>query len=93
MKFSVQTDWSDGVPRAVGCFTTDEGKRLNRGELEHLGRLFLAAPELLALLRECSAALADLLADADPSGLECQEQWACVAECKKAIAKAEGRDE
>ena len=52
--------------------------------------LIEAAPELLALLRECSTALADLLADADPSGLECQEQWACVAECKQAIAKAEG---
>ena len=56
-------------------------------------RLIAAAPELLASLRECSTALADLLADADPSGLECQEQWACVAECKKVIAKAEGRSE
>lgn len=63
------------------------------GTATDVANLIAAAPELVSLLRECSTALADLLADADPSGLECQEQWACVAECKKAIAKAEGRSE
>ena len=56
-------------------------------------RLLAAAPSLLSLLRECANYLADAISEADPSGLECQEQWACIAECKAAIAKAEGRDE
>jgi hypothetical protein len=59
---------------------------------EAIARLIAAAPEMLALLGECSSALADLLSYTDPSGFECQEQWACVAECKAAIAKAEGRE-
>jgi hypothetical protein len=55
-------------------------------------RLLAAAHDLFSLLRECSSSLADILSAVDPSGLECQEQWACIAECKAAIAKAEGRE-
>lgn len=78
MKFYVSTDWSDGVPRSVGCFTTNDGKRLERGELEQMGRLFLAAPEMLDALR---------LARDDLSTTEVLNKVNAV------IAKAEGRDE
>lgn len=75
----------------IAMVTTDEDQPQEPEEVLRNAVLIAAAPEMFALLRECSTALAEVLSDVDSSGLECQEQWACVAECKKVIAKAEGR--
>lgn len=90
MKFSVNTDWSDGVPRAVGYFTTDEGKRLGREELEKLGRLFLAAEDLYWAAR---CALADLEGFVADAGTDMPNVEATIEELRNAIAKAERKDE
>ena len=82
IKFYISTDWSDGVPRPVGCFTTDEGKRLDRESLDKMGRLFLAAPKLLAALKEAVA----LCNNFTPFG-------GLAAKWQDLIETAEGRDE